>query len=193
MSSALRNLWSGTVSVLVEIERSPQRFGILTVDRPDRSLLEPVERLGRRHVHLNALDLPRLARDTFEANRLAEPRHDVEVQVAGRRVVTHRRVVTEKVRRRDLLDARIVAVHGAKGALESFDVVLCRPDEQVEILGRTNETVHAHGRGAYQNVVQSLALESLENAEHLVAVHAESLAQGTASRPLLDLLQVAAA
>src|SRR4029450_11647846 len=32
-------------SVLVEIERSPQRFGILAVDRPGRSLLEPVERL----------------------------------------------------------------------------------------------------------------------------------------------------
>jgi hypothetical protein len=33
MSSALRNFWSGMVSVLVEIERSAQRFGILAVDR----------------------------------------------------------------------------------------------------------------------------------------------------------------
>ncbi len=80
-------------------------------------------------------------------------------------------VVTEKILRRNLFDARILGKHRTKGCPETLDVFGFRSHEDIEILSGTWETEQVDGDSAKHDVLDFLSLQCREHAPDCIEIH----------------------
>jgi hypothetical protein len=67
-------------------------------------------------MHPNALNFLGLGFDGIETRRLPEAREDIEEQVSARRVIADGGVFSQKIRRGNLLDVRVIRVRRFRAA-----------------------------------------------------------------------------
>ena len=83
---------------------------LIRVDSAVDLLFKPIETRRCRDVHARALDFSDFSVDSFERRRFAKPRKDIEIEIAARWIVTHRRVFAEQVRRGDFAYVLVVII-----------------------------------------------------------------------------------
>lgn len=172
MSSTERNLWTGTLLLVCQVKSPPQRRRILSIQGTNGAFLETVQGCRCRDGYANTLDLFDLNLDGVEAGGIAQPRQDVEEQVAGRRIVSNGRLLPEQIFGTNVIHVRIIGVSDPECVSKPLNILRGRPDKQIDVLGGSYQAVEPHRRRANQHVLQSRRFEGPQDANELVSIHA---------------------
>ena len=96
-----------------QVESLPQRRRVLSIQGTDSALFEVVQGCRRGDVYANALDHLDLRPDGVETGGIPQAGHDVEEQVAGRRIVSNGRVLSEQIFGADVVPRLELAAGGS--------------------------------------------------------------------------------
>jgi len=75
----------------------------------------------------------------------------------------------------------------------AFNILRRRTNQQIYVLGRSDQPMKTHGGGANQNILEALVLESTQCSQKLITIHASLLQPDILliqSHPLSGLLRV---